>query len=308
MVLLAWGLWESPLIVDCRDSPLIVNSRKSVIWSPLQALNNRAPPQATVFLTVAGPGAALPLIQVVSLHQHASAFQALVPLLSPTAPGPGAEPNTVTGPGTGGQVGPTWAHLPRVQAGKLLRKAKGSWRSALLLCAVMGDPQGPPRTPPLASTNGANADSPAPAPAPALGTQEGTGIGEHTQGKGQGQGGVDGEGAVQGAGVGLVSKKRVKLGSPGHASGTPLSDWELRCVGAADSIVAMGLEGVWDLKPLLNGREVISCLGLGKGSRETGVWVDRATEWQLAHPQGTPEECRAWLVEAQGSNDGKVRG
>jgi len=102
-----------------------------------------------------------------------------------------------------------------------------------------------------------------------MGTPQGK---EQGQGQGQGEGEKErglrglGGGAEQGAGGGLGTK-RMKLGGLRDAPGAPRSQWESQCVAAANSIVAMGLEGVWDLKPLLNGKEVISVPETWKGDQ-----------------------------------------
>ncbi|CAI5474566.1 unnamed protein product [Closterium sp. Yama58-4] len=52
-----------------------------------------------------------------------------------------------------------------------------------------------------------------------------------------------------------------------------------------------GLDGVWDTKPILNGRDVVAALELKKGDPRTGCWMDRVMEWQLASPNnGSTEE------------------
>ncbi|KAF8588429.1 hypothetical protein K439DRAFT_1335219 [Ramaria rubella] len=49
--------------------------------------------------------------------------------------------------------------------------------------------------------------------------------------------------------------------------------------------------------PLLNGREVSSLLGAKKPGPWTGRLLNHIMEWQLAHPQGTKDDCAAWLKE-----------
>ncbi|XP_028782087.1 putative CCA tRNA nucleotidyltransferase 2 isoform X2 [Neltuma alba] len=70
-----------------------------------------------------------------------------------------------------------------------------------------------------------------------------------------------------------------------------------------NSIIKLGLENIWDVKPLINGKEVMSALQL-KGGPLVKEWLDKAMAWQLAHPSGTAEECIDWLKE---SNSKRVK-
>ncbi|MBA0566282.1 hypothetical protein Golob_011113 [Gossypium lobatum] len=54
-----------------------------------------------------------------------------------------------------------------------------------------------------------------------------------------------------------------------------------------------GLEKVWDLKPLVNGKDIMNVLQLKVG----GPLQQKALSWQLAHPSGTAEECLDWMKE-----------
>ncbi|KAL2949132.1 hypothetical protein AAZX31_20G161500 [Glycine max] len=58
-----------------------------------------------------------------------------------------------------------------------------------------------------------------------------------------------------------------------------------------------GLEKVWDIKQLINGKDVMNALQL-KGGPLVKESLDKAMAWQLAHPSGTAEECIEWLREA----------
>eukprot|EP00475_Leptophrys_vorax_P004344 TRINITY_DN12592_c0_g1_i1.p1 TRINITY_DN12592_c0_g1~~TRINITY_DN12592_c0_g1_i1.p1 ORF type:complete len:212 (+),score=19.87 TRINITY_DN12592_c0_g1_i1:40-636(+) len=61
-------------------------------------------------------------------------------------------------------------------------------------------------------------------------------------------------------------------------------------------IKALGLDDVWDKKPLVNGKDVITALSLSKRDTRTGFWMERAVEWQLAHPDcDVPLSCIEWL-------------
>ncbi|KZT22100.1 hypothetical protein NEOLEDRAFT_1157898 [Neolentinus lepideus HHB14362 ss-1] len=56
----------------------------------------------------------------------------------------------------------------------------------------------------------------------------------------------------------------------------------------------LGLTSAADMKPILTGRDVVSELGAKPGPW-TGQALARVIEWQLDHPQGTKDECAAWL-------------
>ncbi|KAJ0026115.1 hypothetical protein Pint_07709 [Pistacia integerrima] len=57
--------------------------------------------------------------------------------------------------------------------------------------------------------------------------------------------------------------------------------------------VQLGLEKVWDMKPLVNGKEITSVLQLKSG----GPLQQKLLSWQLAHPSGTAEDCLDWMME-----------
>ncbi|RLN66902.1 hypothetical protein BBJ29_004882 [Phytophthora kernoviae] len=51
-----------------------------------------------------------------------------------------------------------------------------------------------------------------------------------------------------------------------------------------------GLDGVWGLKPLLNGNDLVKQLGVKPGPHMKEV-LDRVLAWQLSHPEKTRDEC-----------------
>ncbi|KAG7398198.1 CCA tRNA nucleotidyltransferase, mitochondrial [Phytophthora boehmeriae] len=51
-----------------------------------------------------------------------------------------------------------------------------------------------------------------------------------------------------------------------------------------------GLLGVWTLKPLLNGNDLVKQLGVKPGPHMKEV-LDRVLAWQLSHPEKTRDEC-----------------
>ncbi|XP_010256421.1 PREDICTED: putative CCA tRNA nucleotidyltransferase 2 [Nelumbo nucifera] len=62
-----------------------------------------------------------------------------------------------------------------------------------------------------------------------------------------------------------------------------------------NKIVDLGLENVWELKPLVNGKDIMNVLQLKTGGPQVKEWQQRLLEWQLAHPYGTAEECLDWM-------------
>jgi hypothetical protein len=89
------------------------------------------------------------------------------------------------------------------------------------------------------------------------------------------------------------------------------------------------LDGVWDLKPLINGQELMQLLGLPPGpairqhleryrqgplfpphhttsslisSPPRNATQRREMAWQLSHPDGTLAECAEFLRQAHNSN------
>ncbi|XP_061993057.1 tRNA nucleotidyltransferase cca2-like isoform X4 [Rosa rugosa] len=66
--------------------------------------------------------------------------------------------------------------------------------------------------------------------------------------------------------------------------------------------VLTGLDKVWDVKPLLNGKEIMDALQLKSGGPLVSKWQRKLLAWQLAHPLGTAEECLKWLKETHSSS------
>ncbi|XVE66833.1 hypothetical protein DITRI_Ditri08aG0111400 [Diplodiscus trichospermus] len=68
-------------------------------------------------------------------------------------------------------------------------------------------------------------------------------------------------------------------------------------VSVESAIVKLGLEKVWDLKPLVNGKDIMNVLQLKVGGPLVREWQQKVVMWQLAHPSGTSEECLDWMRE-----------
>ncbi|KAG1674687.1 hypothetical protein FOA52_007211 [Chlamydomonas sp. UWO 241] len=58
---------------------------------------------------------------------------------------------------------------------------------------------------------------------------------------------------------------------------------------------AFGLEECWQWKPLMDGKQVMSLLGI-KGGPSLGKAVQEVMDWQLSHPGGTLEQAQAHLL------------
>ena len=69
------------------------------------------------------------------------------------------------------------------------------------------------------------------------------------------------------------------------------------CTAVSAAVEASHLGDVWNLKPLVSGKEIMKELGQTTG----GPWLGKATglvmEWQLMHPEGSLEDCRLWISE-----------
>ncbi|KAM7515278.1 hypothetical protein LguiA_004861 [Lonicera macranthoides] len=66
-----------------------------------------------------------------------------------------------------------------------------------------------------------------------------------------------------------------------------------------DKIINLGLKNVWEVKPLVNGKDIMSILQIKTGGPIVREWQQKLLEWQLANPSGTAEECVDWMREAQ---------
>lgn len=66
-----------------------------------------------------------------------------------------------------------------------------------------------------------------------------------------------------------------------------------------DAVNTQGLDKIWEVKPLVNGKEIMSILQLKTGGPLVREWVEKLLEWQLAHPSGSAEECIEWMRQAQ---------
>lgn len=66
-----------------------------------------------------------------------------------------------------------------------------------------------------------------------------------------------------------------------------------------NAVRTLGLEKVWEMKPLVNGKEIMNILQIKSGGPVVREWQQKLLEWQLAHPSGSAEECLDWMKQAQ---------
>ncbi|XP_057793576.1 tRNA nucleotidyltransferase cca2 [Salvia miltiorrhiza] len=66
-----------------------------------------------------------------------------------------------------------------------------------------------------------------------------------------------------------------------------------------NAILDMGLDKVWELKPLVDGKRIMDVLQIKSGGPIVREWQQKLLQWQLAHPCGSTEECVEWMRQAQ---------
>ncbi|XBH68649.1 hypothetical protein VPH35_096743 [Triticum aestivum] len=72
-----------------------------------------------------------------------------------------------------------------------------------------------------------------------------------------------------------------------------------RYISVERSIIDLDLDGVWKMKPLLDGKAIMGVMQVKSGGPLIGKWQQRLVKWQLAHPQGTMEECMEWMKQSE---------
>lgn len=90
----------------------------------------------------------------------------------------------------------------------------------------------------------------------------------------------------------------------GNASDSPGEQDELdkrkeRYNSVERSITDLDLDGVWKMKPLLDGKAIMGIMQVKSGGPLIGKWQQRLVKWQLAHPEGTMEECMEWMKQSE---------
>ncbi|KAJ0257624.1 Uncharacterized protein HA466_0084640 [Hirschfeldia incana] len=66
-----------------------------------------------------------------------------------------------------------------------------------------------------------------------------------------------------------------------------------------ETIRELGLDNIWNVKPLVNGREIMQIAELSGGSSLIREWQEKLLTWQLAYPNGSAEESKDWMREIQ---------
>ncbi|KAL0695186.1 hypothetical protein Bca4012_062366 [Brassica carinata] len=66
-----------------------------------------------------------------------------------------------------------------------------------------------------------------------------------------------------------------------------------------ETILELGLDNIWNVKPLVNGREIMQIAELSGGSSLIREWQEKLLTWQLSYPNGSAEECKDWMREIQ---------
>eukprot|EP00889_Picochlorum_renovo_P008184 jgi/Picre1/35214/NNA_002676.t1 len=68
------------------------------------------------------------------------------------------------------------------------------------------------------------------------------------------------------------------------------------CKSLEATIKAYKIDTCWQWKPLLNGKEVMSILGMTQGGPSLGIAMDACFDYQLVHPDATTEELKEFLT------------
>ncbi|KAJ0013315.1 hypothetical protein Pint_21480 [Pistacia integerrima] len=62
-------------------------------------------------------------------------------------------------------------------------------------------------------------------------------------------------------------------------------------------LLVASLEKVWDVKPSVNGKDIMNVLQLKSRGPLVREWQQKLLAWQLAHPSGTGEGCLDWMKQ-----------
>lgn len=68
------------------------------------------------------------------------------------------------------------------------------------------------------------------------------------------------------------------------------------CKSLEATIKAYKIDTCWQWKPLLNGKEVMSILGMTQGGPSLGIAMDACFDYQLVHPDATTEDLKEFLT------------
>ena len=201
--------------------------------------------------------------------------------------GTGAGTGTGTGTGTGAGTG-TDVHLTREQGGLLLRSVQEYWRQALwFACADE-----------IASSNSRCSGDGSGSTSGAL-----TGTGTSTSSTFATTPNTTAN-ADFGAGLNDIFISTPSTLSK-QADSEAESDIILRYFLLEKKLTQYGLDGVWDLKPLFNGKSIMKTLHVKPGPKMSKI-MSMQLSWQLSNPRPVPQEsqeaymdrCIEYLISA----------
>lgn len=61
------------------------------------------------------------------------------------------------------------------------------------------------------------------------------------------------------------------------------------------NVESYNLDGVWDIKPVINGNEVLKTLPKLKKGQVVGQIMQKQIEWMIQNPNSGPEDAKQWL-------------
>lgn len=168
--------------------------------------------------------------------------------------------------------------MTRIALGRAIRQLKGLWKAGCILASLLPAPEARP-----------------------LGVQDDPAAAECSLGSPH---------LAEPAGEGLEGAAPESDGpgcralSSTHALGSRLEV----CRALVAAAEAFGISDCWTWKPVLDGKQVMSLMGMEKGGPALGQIMERVVDWQLCHPQGAPEECRQYLLDSCGSGSSMQQG
>ena len=174
--------------------------------------------------------------------------------------------------------------VDRVALGRLLRRAKEHWRLALVLAATLEMPG--------VVTLGEGAELETWAVELARGPPCAANL---LSGGGDGRGGGSPLHAFAATSLGAAGPCRSDDGGKGALVRASAAALASRVAEVESLVEAMRLEGCWETKPLLDGREVMRTAGC-KGGPIMKAFSEKLVDWQLANPKGTAEQARAFVA------------
>jgi tRNA nucleotidyltransferase (CCA-adding enzyme) len=174
--------------------------------------------------------------------------------------------------------------VDRVTLGRLLRRAKEHWRLALVLAATLEMPG--------VVTLGEGAELAPWAIELARGPPCAANL---TSGGGDGSGGGSPLHAFAATSLGAAGPCRSDDGGKGALVRNSAAALASRVAAVENRVEALRLENCWSQKPLLDGRAVMETAGC-KGGPVMKAFAEKLVDWQLANPEGTAEQARAFVA------------